>query len=40
MIESARARLIPNYLDVRNSALRAGATGVTISGSGPAMVAV
>ena len=40
VIESARARLIPGYLDVRNSALRAGATGVTISGSGPAMIAV
>ena len=39
-IESIRARLIPGYLDVRDSALRAGATGVTISGSGPAMVAV
>jgi homoserine kinase len=40
VIEPARARLIPGYLDVRNSALRAGATGVTISGSGPAMIAV
>ena len=39
-IEPARARLIPGYLDVRNSALQAGATGVTISGSGPAMIAV
>jgi len=40
VIEPERARLIPGYLDVRNSALRAGATGVTISGSGPAMIAV
>ena len=40
VIEPARAQLIPGYLDVRNSALRAGATGVTISGSGPAMIAV
>jgi homoserine kinase len=40
VIEPARARLIPGYLDVRNSALQAGATGVTISGSGPAMIAV
>ena len=40
VIESACARLIPGYLDVKNSALRAGATGVTISGSGPAMIAV
>ena len=40
VIESARARLIPGYLDVRNSALRAGASGVAISGSGPAMIAV
>jgi homoserine kinase len=39
-IESARAKLIPGYLDVRNSALRANASGVAISGSGPAMVAV
>lgn len=40
VIESARARLIPGYLDVRNSAFQAGAAGVTISGSGPAMIAV
>jgi homoserine kinase len=40
VIDSVRTRLIPGYLDVRNSALQAGATGVTISGSGPAMVAV
>ena len=38
VIESAHAKLIPGYLDVRNSALLAGATGVTISGSGPAMI--
>ncbi len=40
VIESTRARLIPGYSDVRNSALQAGASGVTISGSGPAMIAV
>lgn len=40
VIEPARARLITGYLDVKNSALRAGAPGVTISGSGPAMIAV
>jgi homoserine kinase len=39
-IESVRARLIPGYVDVRDSALNAGATGVAISGSGPAMIAV
>ena len=37
VIEPARAGLIPGYLDVRNSALQAG---VTVSGSGPAMIAV
>ena len=40
VIEPARARLIPGYLDVKNSALKADATGVAISGSGPAMIAV
>ena len=40
VIESARAGLIPGYLDIRNSALQAGATGVAISGSGPAVIAV
>jgi len=40
VIEPVRGRLIPGYFDVRDSALQAGATGVTISGSGPAMVAV
>ena len=39
-IEPTRAKLIPGHLDVRNSAIQAGATGVTISGSGPAMIAV
>ena len=40
VIEPARTRLVPRYLDVRNGALQAGASGVTISGSGPAMIAV
>jgi len=40
VIDSVRAQLIPGYLDVWNSARRAGASGVTISGAGPAMIAV
>jgi homoserine kinase len=40
VVESTRAKLIPGYLDVKTGALRAGATGVTISGSGPAMIAI
>jgi homoserine kinase len=40
VVAPARAKLIPGYLDVQNSALMAGATGVTISGSGPAMIAI
>ena len=40
VIESTRARLIPGYLDVRDSARQAGASGVTIGGSGPAIIAV
>jgi homoserine kinase len=40
VVEPTRARLIPGYLDVQNSALMAGATGVTIGGSGPAMIAI
>lgn len=40
IIEPARAFLIPGYLKVKENALNAGACGVTISGAGPAMIAV
>ncbi|VVB91064.1 Homoserine kinase [uncultured archaeon] len=39
VIEQVRGRLIRGYSHVRNSALEAGASGVTISGSGPTMLA-
>ena len=39
-IEQVRSRLIRGYTQVRKSALDAGASGVTISGSGPTMIAV
>lgn len=39
-IEQVRSRLIRGYPQVRKSALDAGAAGVTISGSGPTMIAV
>ena len=39
-IEQVRSRLIRGYPQVRKSALDAGASGVTISGSGPTMIAV
>ncbi len=40
VIEQARSKLIKGYAQVRKSALEAGASGVTISGSGPTMLAV
>jgi homoserine kinase len=40
MLEAARSRFIPHFDEVKASALRAGAYGCTISGSGPAMVAI
>ncbi|GFO97838.1 homoserine kinase [groundwater metagenome] len=40
VIEQVRSRLIRGYSNVRKSALDAGAAGVTISGSGPTMLAV
>jgi len=40
VVEPARASLIPGYQKVKENALRAGACGVTISGAGPAMLAV
>jgi homoserine kinase len=39
VVTPARARLIDGYDDVRAAAFDAGATGVTISGAGPAMLA-
>ena len=39
-IEQVRSRLIRGYPQVRKSAFDAGASGVTISGSGPTMIAV
>jgi len=40
IIEPARTFLIPGYLKVKENALNAGACGVTISGAGPAVIAV
>lgn len=40
VIEKVRSRLIKGYLQVKKSAIEAGAAGVTISGSGPTMLAV
>ena len=40
IVEPARASLVPGYLTVKENALNAGACGVTISGAGPAMIAV
>lgn len=40
IVEPARASLVPGYSKVRENALKAGALGVTISGAGPAMIAV
>jgi len=40
VVEPLRARLIPGYTAVRRAAVEAGASGVTISGAGPAMIAV
>lgn len=39
VVTPARARLIDGYEDVRANALEAGATGVTVSGAGPAIIA-
>jgi len=35
-----RAKLIPGFEDVREAALSAGAVAATVSGSGPAVLAV
>jgi len=40
VVEPARAKFVPSYQRVRESALAAGAAGVAISGAGPAMMAV
>jgi homoserine kinase len=40
IVEPARAQSIPGFAQVREKALRAGACGVTISGAGPAVLAV
>lgn len=40
IIEPVRKNLIPGFSDVRDAALKAGATGCTISGSGPSLFAV
>ena len=40
VVEPVRAALIPGYAQVREKALKAGACGITISGAGPAMLAV
>ena len=40
VIDEIRSKLIRGYSTVRKKALDAGATGVTISGSGPTMIAV
>jgi len=39
-VTPARAELITGYDAVREAALDAGATGVTVSGAGPSMLAV
>jgi homoserine kinase len=39
IVEPARKHLIPGFDNVKTSALRAGALGVTISGAGPSIVA-
>jgi len=40
VVEPIRAKLIRGYDEVKLAAIRSGASGVTISGSGPAMLAV
>ncbi len=40
IVEPARASLIPGFQQVKEKALNAGACGITISGAGPAMLAV
>ncbi|MBO3802709.1 MAG: homoserine kinase [Candidatus Brockarchaeota archaeon] len=40
VVEPLRAKLIKGYGDVKRAALASGASGVTVSGSGPAVLAV
>lgn len=40
VVEPERAKLIPGYQKVKDQALKAGASGVAISGAGPAMLAI
>lgn len=40
VVEPVRAKLIPGFEDVRGAALSAGAVAATVSGSGPAVLAV
>ncbi len=40
IVEPLRAKLIPGFYDIKNAALEAGALGVGISGSGPAIFAL
>jgi homoserine kinase len=40
IVEPARAFMIPGYQQVKENALKAGASGVAISGAGPAMIAI
>jgi homoserine kinase len=40
IVEPARAFMIPGYEQVKNYAIQAGASGVAISGAGPAMMAI
>lgn len=40
VVEPVRAKLIPGFQEVKNSALKAGALGCSISGSGPSMFAI
>lgn len=40
IIEEIRSKFIKGYADVKKSAISAGASGVTISGSGPTLIAV
>lgn len=40
IVEPARMRLIPNYEAVKKAAFGSGASGVAISGAGPAVIAV
>jgi len=40
VVEPLRAKLIPGFFEVKHAALRAGASGCSISGSGPSVFAI